>query len=47
MLVHPDKNPGDDARRAFEALNAAHKALRDPGQLVSQPLPEHAACTLS
>ena len=34
MLVHPDKNPGEDARKAFEALNEAHKALRDPGQLV-------------
>ena len=33
-LVHPDKNPAKDARQAFEALNQAHKALRDAGQLV-------------
>lgn len=33
VLVHPDKNPGEDARKAFEALNAAHRKLRDPGQL--------------
>ena len=35
VLVHPDKNPGEDARKAFEALNAAHRKLKDPGQLVS------------
>ena len=35
VLVHPDKNPGDDAARtAFERLNAAYRALRDAGQLV-------------
>ena len=34
MLVHPDKNPGDDAREAFEALNEAHRQLRDRGGLV-------------
>ena len=34
VLVHPDKNPGDDARRAFEALNEAHRALKDPSKLV-------------
>lgn len=28
VLVHPDKNPGDDARAAFEALNEAHRALK-------------------
>lgn len=33
-LVHPDKNPQADARLAFEALNKAHRALRDPGTLV-------------
>lgn len=37
VLVHPDKNPGEDARKAFEALNAAHRKLRDPGQLVRTP----------
>ena len=37
VLVHPDKNPGEDARKAFEALNAAHRKLRDPGQLVCLP----------
>lgn len=36
MLVHPDKNPGDDARAAFEALNKAYKALKDPGELEEQ-----------
>lgn len=35
VLVHPDKNPGEDARKAFEALNEAHRKLRDAGQLVS------------
>lgn len=34
VLVHPDKNPGDDARSAFEALNEAHRLLRDRGRLV-------------
>ena len=34
ILVHPDKNPGDEARQAFEALNLAHRALKDPGTLV-------------
>ncbi|KAK9809584.1 hypothetical protein WJX73_004263 [Symbiochloris irregularis] len=33
VMVHPDKNPGEDARKAFDALSQAHKALRDPGQL--------------
>lgn len=33
ILVHPDKNPGDDARQAFEALNRAHRTLKDEGQL--------------
>ena len=42
MRVHPDKNPSEEARQAFEALNKAHRLLRDPGQLVSwQP----AACS--
>ncbi|KAK9836345.1 hypothetical protein WJX81_007267 [Elliptochloris bilobata] len=31
ILVHPDKNPGPDARAAFEALNKAHRELKDPG----------------
>ena len=35
MLVHPDKNRGGDAREAFEALNEAHRHLRDRGGLVS------------
>ncbi len=34
VLVHPDKNPGEDARKAFEALNDTYRKLRDPGQLV-------------
>ena len=34
VLVHPDKNPGNDAREAFEALNEAHRQLRDRGGLV-------------
>jgi curved DNA-binding protein CbpA len=33
VLVHPDKNPGEEARRAFEALNKAHRLLKDSGQL--------------
>lgn len=35
VLVHPDKNPGDEAREAFEALNKAHRILKDPGELES------------
>jgi curved DNA-binding protein CbpA len=34
ILVHPDKNPGDDARQAFEALNEAHRLLKDANKLV-------------
>lgn len=33
ILVHPDKNPGEEARLAFEALNKAHRTLKDAGQL--------------
>lgn len=33
ILVHPDKNPGEDARKAFEALNEAHRFLKDAGKL--------------
>lgn len=33
ILVHPDKNPGDDARKAFEALNDAYRRLKDPSAL--------------
>lgn len=32
VLVHPDKNPGEDARQAFEALNEAHRMLKDPSK---------------
>lgn len=35
VLVHPDKNPGEEARQAFEALNEAHRMLKDPSKLVS------------
>lgn len=41
VLVHPDKNPGAEARRAFEALNEAHRLLRNRGQL-EEVLKEHA-----
>lgn len=37
VMVHPDKNPGDEARAAFEALNEAHRRLRDRGSLVRAP----------
>ena len=43
VLVHPDKNPGEDARKAFEALNDAHRKLKDPGQLVG---PQAIPCIL-
>ena len=33
ILVHPDKHPGEDARRAFEALSQAQRRLKDPGEL--------------
>ncbi len=37
IVVHPDKNPGDDeARRAFEVLNKAHRMLKDPTSRVSE-----------
>lgn len=35
VLVHPDKNPGEDARQAFEVLNRAHRLLKDAGELES------------
>jgi len=35
ILVHPDKNPGEEARKAFEALNEAHRKLKDPNMLES------------
>ena len=34
VLVHPDKNPGEEARQAFEALNEAHRVLKDQNKLV-------------
>lgn len=36
VLVHPDKNPGEDARTAFDLLNRVHQQLKDPGQLVGR-----------
>lgn len=33
ILVHPDKNPGEDARRAFEALNTVYRKLKAPEEL--------------
>ncbi|EFN55938.1 hypothetical protein CHLNCDRAFT_145221 [Chlorella variabilis] len=33
VLVHPDKNPGEAARQAFEALNEAHRTLKDQSKL--------------
>lgn len=33
VLVHPDKNPGDEARQAFEALKQASRSLQDAGEL--------------
>ena len=38
VLVHPDKNSGADAQQAFEALNQAHRKLRDRGELVRSRL---------
>lgn len=35
-FVAQDKNPGPDARAAFEALNKAHRELKDPGSRVSR-----------
>jgi hypothetical protein len=34
VLVHPDKNPGPEARQAFEYLNQAYRELRDPEKRV-------------
>ena len=34
VLVHPDKVASEEAREAFEALNEAHRILKDPAQLV-------------
>lgn len=37
VAVHPDKHPGDgNARAAFEALNAAHRLLKDPTSRVGR-----------
>lgn len=47
VLVHPDKNPGKDARKAFEALNEAHRKLKDPGQLVSIRQAHHPASSVA
>ena len=46
VLVHPDKNPGEEARAAFEALNEAHRILKDPSRLVSTVLPVCTAFSL-
>jgi hypothetical protein len=42
-----DKNPGPDARAAFEALNKAHRELKDPGSRVSKPRVCMLRCTSS
>lgn len=39
VLVHPDKNPGEDARKAFEALNEAHRVLKDADTRVGGAAP--------
>lgn len=36
VLVHPDKNPGPEARQAFEYLNQAYRELRDPEKRVGR-----------
>lgn len=33
ILVHPDKNPGSEARQAFETLTEANRLLKDPARL--------------
>ncbi|GMH38178.1 hypothetical protein BSKO_06062 [Bryopsis sp. KO-2023] len=33
LAVHPDKNPTEEARKAFEAVNKAHRMLTNPGDL--------------
>ena len=45
VLVHPDKNPGEDARKAFEALNEVHRKLKDPGQLVGSQA-DYSSCVV-
>eukprot|EP00879_Flechtneria_rotunda_P006158 GHRR01006475.1.p1 GENE.GHRR01006475.1~~GHRR01006475.1.p1 ORF type:complete len:250 (+),score=97.76 GHRR01006475.1:677-1426(+) len=35
ILVHPDKNPGPDARQAFEQLKQAYNELRDSDKLAA------------
>lgn len=34
ILVHPDKNPTDQARQAFEQLKEAYNELKDADKLV-------------
>lgn len=36
VLVHPDKNPGEEARQAFEYVNEAHRILKDAGKLADE-----------
>ena len=43
-LIAQDKNPGADARAAFEALNKAHRELKDPGSRVRVYPSQPAAC---
>lgn len=43
-LSAQDKNPGADARAAFEALNKAHRELKDPGSRVRALPSPPAAC---
>lgn len=38
LLVHPDKAPGPEARKAFEQLKQAYNELKDADKLVSAPL---------
>lgn len=46
ILVHPDKNPGEEAREAFEALNEAHRALKDKDKLVCTLWSSRVLCSL-
>lgn len=43
VLVHPDKNPGAEAREAFDYLNQSHRILKDAGKLADEKLRQLAA----
>lgn len=46
LSVHPDKNPSEEAKMAFDYLSKANKILSDPEQLVRFPQKMSHTCTI-